>query len=337
MKQPFPVAYPHGKSGFRQDHPGGTNARHARKRQSLIHSRQLNWREKPLITAAILTGALVAALTDGPESKIVGKAKLRTYPVQERKGLIWVFIGDHEPPLLEDDVPFEFLDSRLGYGARVRTFRGNWRLAMENALDSSHAFYLHRPAWVMAFTQIQAYKGKYWVEITDDRYVGYKTEEPYHNADYPGLGAWPPRKWWRSRSRHVVKYTGTLPCAAQVKGVLKGKTVYSWFVPVDKDHYRWFQFLGVHGGRLRRSWFQIQYYLVWRWLYQGQFLGQDSWVTDMMHPYYAEQKGWDKERLYRPDVVITAWRKFLGENARGFQSVPSDRADTSSPSSSSPS
>ncbi|MCZ6472251.1 MAG: hypothetical protein O6934_02335, partial [SAR324 cluster bacterium] len=56
MKQPFPVAYPHGKSGFRQDYPGGTNARHARKHQSQIHTLHLNWREKPLITAAISYG-----------------------------------------------------------------------------------------------------------------------------------------------------------------------------------------------------------------------------------------------------------------------------------------
>src|SRR5437867_3474053 len=61
-------------------------------------------------TYDLRTGELVAALTDGPDSPIVGKVRVRTYPAVERKGLIWVYVGDREPPPpLEEDVPADFL------------------------------------------------------------------------------------------------------------------------------------------------------------------------------------------------------------------------------------
>ena len=42
-------------------------------------------------------GACVAVLTEGPQSKIPGKARVRTYPVEERADTVWVFVGDMEP------------------------------------------------------------------------------------------------------------------------------------------------------------------------------------------------------------------------------------------------
>src|ERR671919_469998 len=51
-------------------------------------------------TYDLASGDLVAALTDGPDSPICGKAsvRVRTYPVEERAGLIWVWPGDEPPP-----------------------------------------------------------------------------------------------------------------------------------------------------------------------------------------------------------------------------------------------
>ena len=44
------------------------------------------------------TGKLVAAITDGPESPIAGKCNVRTYPVEERLGMVWLYHGDDDPP-----------------------------------------------------------------------------------------------------------------------------------------------------------------------------------------------------------------------------------------------
>ena len=39
-----------------------------------------------------------------------------------------------------------------------------------------------------------------------------------------------------------------------------------------------------------------------------------------MERFYAEEDGWNRERLYRPDVVVTEWRKLASRHNRGIQS-----------------
>ena len=43
-------------------------------------------------------------------------------------------------------------------------------------------------------------------------------------------------------------------------------------------------------------------------------------MVKLMEPFYAEEGGWERERLYRPDVGLTAWRKHCHEQARAVQS-----------------
>src|SRR5690349_18538981 len=51
------------------------------------------------------SGVLRAALTDGPDSPICGKVRVKTYPVEERAGLVWVYVGELAPPPVEADIP----------------------------------------------------------------------------------------------------------------------------------------------------------------------------------------------------------------------------------------
>jgi phenylpropionate dioxygenase-like ring-hydroxylating dioxygenase large terminal subunit len=62
-------------------------------------------------TYRLSDGELIAALTDGPESAVVGKKGkgVRSYPVEERNGVVYVYMGDGNPPALEEDVPEELL------------------------------------------------------------------------------------------------------------------------------------------------------------------------------------------------------------------------------------
>src|ERR1700733_8747556 len=50
-------------------------------------------------------GECVAALNEGPASPIPGKVRVRAYPVEERNGVVWVFMGDGPAKPLDDDVP----------------------------------------------------------------------------------------------------------------------------------------------------------------------------------------------------------------------------------------
>ena len=270
-------------------------------------------------TYSLASGEVVAALTDGPDSAVVGKVKLTRYPACERQGVVWVFVGAGEPPPLEADVYPEFLEPGALVGARVFLWKGNWRIAMEGALDPSHPFYLHRSATISAPYKMIAARGRHYPEIIEGRYFSYRTDPPVVEADYPGLGRWPLRRWWPQRPLNKLIVRGALPCASKVENLNFNLPfiTYSWYVPVDADHYRWFTFLVVPRiDGVRRLWAWLKYWLWLRWMYQGRFLRQDSWISEIMHPFYAEQDGWNREYLHRPDVVITAWRRFVDQHAR---------------------
>src|SRR5436305_9449209 len=85
-------------------------------------------------TYDVRDGQLVAVVTD-PESSLIGKLGLKTYRVEERKGLIFVFVGDLDlPPPLQLDLQPGLLDDDLAVvpdGERLLV-KSNWRLAAEN-------------------------------------------------------------------------------------------------------------------------------------------------------------------------------------------------------------
>ncbi|HLY66229.1 MAG TPA: Rieske 2Fe-2S domain-containing protein, partial [Chloroflexota bacterium] len=88
-------------------------------------------------TYDVRDGQCIAALTDGPESPIAGQRgkSVRTYPVEERNGIVYVYMGDGNPPPLEADVPEEVLRPDWTFHAVVYTWNCNWRSAVENGFD----------------------------------------------------------------------------------------------------------------------------------------------------------------------------------------------------------
>ena len=81
---------------------------------------------------------------------MVGKVSIKTYPVFEKHSLIFVFIGDMDPPPpIEEDVQPIFWNPNLYVRPLTRNkLRCNWRLAAENGIDQGH-LYLHRN-WAFA-------------------------------------------------------------------------------------------------------------------------------------------------------------------------------------------
>src|SRR5260370_21163156 len=58
------------------------------------------------------TGAAVAFLGEGPDSKFCGRRSnwARSYPTRTLKGLVFVWVGGGKPAPIEEDVPPEFFD-----------------------------------------------------------------------------------------------------------------------------------------------------------------------------------------------------------------------------------
>ena len=86
-----------------------------------------------------------ATSSQARKTPIVGKKALRSYPVEETKGLVFVFLGDadYEPHPLSQDVPPTFLDEDMAVHGAAYMVQSNWRLGCENGIDDLH-IYLHR-------------------------------------------------------------------------------------------------------------------------------------------------------------------------------------------------
>jgi phenylpropionate dioxygenase-like ring-hydroxylating dioxygenase large terminal subunit len=261
-------------------------------------------------TFDLQNGRLVAAITDGPDSPICGKVAVKTYPVEERLGLIWVFMGDGPPPPVESDIPDELLaaaaDGRLTRVGRISVRQGNWRLAAENGFDEGHAKFLHRNAvWTFmrlmpVWTQVRT------VPTEDGKWITNVHDAAFFSSDFPGLGSWPPHHWWKRRPKYRIRISIRLPGALRVEWPRFWH--YEWYVPQDAEHHRYIQMAVQFSSGAHASLFKLQYWSYIRWLFHGLFNDQDLLVVRTMDS--------PPERLYRPDVSIIGWRN-LCEHPRG--------------------
>lgn len=77
------------------------------------------------------------------ESGICSRIKLKSYPLVEQGGVIWVYMGppEHQPPLPAYE--FSTVPRAQSYTSK-RYQECNWLQALEGGIDSSHVSFLHR-------------------------------------------------------------------------------------------------------------------------------------------------------------------------------------------------
>ncbi len=77
-----------------------------------------------------------------PESRICAGIRQRAYPVRERSGILFAYLGEGEPPA------FPALDCFVASEPYTFAFKGyldcNWLQALEVGIDPAHASFLHR-------------------------------------------------------------------------------------------------------------------------------------------------------------------------------------------------
>lgn len=283
-------------------------------------------------TFSLGDGRLCAVITDGPDSPINGRVSVAAYPVAERLGLVFIWIGDGEPHPVEDDLPAELVDNPFVMGGRTDIRDGNWRFAAENGFDEGHAKYLHNTALWRLFKVMPTWnitriveQGKWLVRVQD---------EVHWEADYPGVGTFSNKRWWRrmplpdapdkSAKANPVIRGMDLPGFVSIRlpGLLRVAYPdfihYEWYVPVDEDHVRYVQIMVRFEDGLKARLFQAKYLAAIRWLFHGQFTAQDAWMVDVMDA--------PPERLYRPDLSLTAWRRHVEDAAPTVQPAAAPRA-----------
>lgn len=77
-----------------------------------------------------------------PGTSFHEKVKHTAYPVQQKGGVIWTYMGEGAPPLIPD---FQFLtgpeENRMAFRVIQKC---NWLQGLESSIDPSHTSYLHR-------------------------------------------------------------------------------------------------------------------------------------------------------------------------------------------------
>lgn len=274
------------------------------------------------------SGRMCAALTDGPDSPINNKVSVTTYPVEQRLGLVWIYVGDaqgDDVPPVERDIPDELLDNDFVMGGRWDIREGNWRFAAENGFDEGHAKYLHNTALWRLFKVMPAWNMTRIVE--EDGWLIRVQDEVHWEAEFPGLGTWTNKRWWKRMPLPDAPGKGK-----RVNPVIKGLNIpgfvsfrlpgllrvaypefihFEWYVPVNEDQVRYVQVLVRFETGAKASIFKAKYLSAIRWLFHGQFTGQDAWMVDVMNA--------PPEKLYRPDLSLTAIRRHIEQVAPTVQ------------------
>jgi phenylpropionate dioxygenase-like ring-hydroxylating dioxygenase large terminal subunit len=269
-------------------------------------------------------GELVAALTDGPNSPICGRAgvRVKSYPVEERGGIIWVYVGDLPPLPVEEDVPAQLVEAGTVVVPMIELRKGDWRYAMENAVDEAHTRFLHRRTPFAFFRLFPAYQTDVRLEPSEDgKWLRRLSKPVFGPQSYPSVGIWPRDGFWRKAGGQVIVGMARLPCFWHAGH--KGWHDYQFFTPVDDQHHLMCQVAVKRGTGLRGLLFKLR---VWTYLRLFHRIMLNRWEDG----FIVEAMDCPPERLFRPDVAIVAWRRWCELHARGIGQLD-PRAATANP------
>ena len=286
-------------------------------------------------------GRLIAIITD-PDSPLIGTISVKSYPIEERKGLVFAFIGDDKPHPLALDLQPGFLEDDLAIYANGdhEIIKSNWRLAAENGVDASH-IYIHRNSGLVNAGRKQLPLASFFLtregmvidhegapkgvvkgagrktSVWETEIEGVKIESQYRPA------ADAPRA-------HITNTSLWLPCGLKVEPFpLDDTAQFEWYTPCDAHSHHYI----VTWGRRVKSEAETAAFVremdgAWKDLVVNNFNNEDVIAREAMERFYAEEDGWNREYLYRPDIVITEWRKLASKHNRGIQTRPGARPQT---------
>ncbi len=277
-------------------------------------------------------GLLCDILTD-PGSKMIGTRSNKVYPVQEAKGLVFVFLGDIDPPPLSTDLPPGFTDANRHVRVTRRKVEANWRIGAENGFDTTHIF-IHKNSRLITGNQTMLPLGFAPKPNSDEPLFKIVKNENGQNGIYDMLAE-------RGVPHFEGKVHGEVVCRAihggdkhiageislWMPGVLKvdpfpdpAMIHFEWYVPCDENSH-WYIHCAtkVIEGPEGDETFGREYEALWKDLYVYGFNDDDIWAREATQPFYQDDWGWLDEQLFEADACIMAWRTLASETNRGIQ------------------
>lgn len=224
-----------------------------------------------------------------------GKRGVRSYPVQERAGAIFLWFGidpEAEPAPLE--LPEELTSDEYAHFLCVSNWKVNYRYAIDNVMDPMHGAYLHASSHSMAEGDKTA---EMRVRKTPTGLMFEKTGQRGVNFDWVELGD-TGCLWLRLAIPYQKRY-----------GPGGSFGIVGFATPVDDKHTQ------VYFWRTRKV--QGWQRNVWRFLYRNRLEGlhwavleQDQFVLESL-PEDARSR----EYLYEHDVGLARVRRILEKRA----------------------
>ncbi len=242
-------------------------------------------------------GTCISVITDGPDSPARRKIRARSYPTEELGGVVWVYMGTRAPASVLESVPH----AREVFRGDAPVFvdRGEWPFsylsALDNDIDLAHPASLHR-------TCLPFSEQKVWGRISAEEQECGGILATFKDGDErPHAGP-----------LQVDQVEWHLPNVAWFEpGTLGGPhgSGYFWAVPRDVGSCaRWF-ILGPPLGRVRR--FGQSLFFGQKLRYAGSPITCSDGADAAMMASQGRVPRWDRERLLRTDVGVTAVRKKL--------------------------
>jgi len=182
-------------------------------------------------------------------SVLCQRVRARSYPVEERNGIIWAWLGEGAAPAFPD------LDCFLAPRSHAFAFKGhiacNWLQALEVGIDPAHASFLHR-FFEDETTDGAAYGRQFRAASVDSDIPMTRLMREYPNpridvegTDY-GLRLFT-RRHIDERRTHlrvtnlVFPYAFVIPLSAEM-------TITQWHVPIDDVSCYWYAIFTSFGA-----------------------------------------------------------------------------------------
>ncbi|NKB37954.1 MAG: Rieske 2Fe-2S domain-containing protein [Gammaproteobacteria bacterium] len=279
-------------------------------------------------TFDMASGELVDIMTN-PRSNLIGKTGIAAFPVQEAKGLIFIFMGDDEPAALKDDVPPGFLDEDVCIRGIRQEVAANWRIGCENGFDSTHVF-IHKESILLDGNDIALPLG--FVPTSRDTFKVVTEEEgPKGIYDLLAEHCEPVFEGTVQGETVLQGHMGETRVASDISiwlpGVLRvdpwpdpSLTQFEWYVPIDEERHYYIATLGRKIATSEdESAFADEFENKWKDLALRGFNDDDIWAREAQQTFYKNDEAWYKEQLFEPDRNISKWRQLASEHNRGIQ------------------
>ncbi len=279
-------------------------------------------------TYDLRSGKLCDIITN-PQSNMIGQASIPVYPVQEAKGLIFVFIGDIEPPPLAHDVPPGFLDDDRAIRGMRQEVESDWRIGCENGFDSTHVF-IHKDSILVEGNDIALPLG--FVPTSRDTFKIVDDDNgPKGVFDLLADHCEPVFEGTVEGEKVLDGHLGSNRVAFDISiwlpGVLRVQpwpdpslTQFEWYVPIEPGRHYYLPTLGrVVENEDEETRFAEEFDSKWKDLALIGFNSDDIWAREAQQEFYENDEGWFREKLFEPDRNISIWRQVASKNHRGIQ------------------